>query len=109
MNTSFLSPSAGQDDAAANRPAGEAGVSASLAGLIGQACCCPAQAMVRVVMPPTATRPHETELLLCGHHYRVSRRALAAMHAAVYELPWTPRDTAEWIHDDRDRSLAPVS
>lgn len=109
MNTSLPSPSAGQDDFAASRPTGEASVSADVAGTTGQACCCPAQAMVRVVMPPTPTRPHETELLLCGHHYRVSRRALVAAHAAVYELPWTPRDTAEWIHDDPDRSLAPVS
>jgi hypothetical protein len=109
MNTSFLYPPAGKDDPAANGPTGGASVSADVADMAGHACCCPAQAMVRVVMPPTATRPHETELLLCGHHYRVSRRALAAVHAAVYELPWTPRDTAEWIHDDSDRSLAPVS
>ena len=25
-------------------------------------------------MPPTPARPHETELLLCGHHYRVPVR-----------------------------------
>jgi predicted transcriptional regulator of viral defense system len=60
-------------------------------------------------MPPTAARAHETELLLCGHHYRISRRALTAAHATSYELPWTPSDTAEWIHDDPDHSLAPVS
>ena len=35
----------------------------------------------------------ETELLLCGHHYRVSRAALAAAHAAVSQLP---------EHDDPD-------
>jgi hypothetical protein len=43
--------------------------------------------VVRVVMPPTAARRHETDLLLCGHHYRVSRAALAAAHATVSELP----------------------
>jgi hypothetical protein len=37
-------------------------------------------------MPATATRPHRTELLLCGHHYRVSGRALAAANATVTEL-----------------------
>ena len=42
---------------------------------------------MRVVMPPTATRPHRTELLLCGHHYRVSRQALTAANATVTELP----------------------
>lgn len=51
------------------------------------ACCCPARPAVRVVMPPSATRHHTTELLLCGHHYRVSREALAAAHATVTELP----------------------
>ncbi len=53
----------------------------------GAACCCPARPVVQVIMPPTATRPHRTELLLCGHHYRVSRQALAAAHATVTELP----------------------
>ena len=110
MNTSFLYPSAGNDDEAARRPAGDAAsVSDDQADMAGHACCCPAPAMVRVVMPPTAARPHETDLLLCGHHYRVSRRTLAAAHATVLELPWTPRDTAAWIHDDYDRSLTPVS
>ena len=48
-------------------------------------------------MPPTASRPHEADLLLCGHHYRVSRRALEAARAAVRELPGTPDDVAAWI------------
>jgi hypothetical protein len=61
-----------------------------------QACCCVARAVVRVVMPPTATRMHATELLLCGHHYRVSRAALAAAHAAVSELPERD-DPAAWF------------
>ncbi len=52
----------------------------------GPACCCPANPVVRVVMPATAARPHPTELLLCGHHYRVSRQALAAAGATVSEL-----------------------
>ncbi len=37
-------------------------------------------------MPATAVRPHRTELLLCGHHYRVSRPALASANATVTEL-----------------------
>ena len=48
-------------------------------------------------MPPTAARPHETDLLLCGHHYRVSRPVLEAAHAAVREFPGTPSDVAAWI------------
>ena len=51
-----------------------------------QACCCPARATVRVIMPPTPNRPNETDLLLCGHHFRVSWRALAAQHARVSKL-----------------------
>lgn len=57
-----------------------------------RACCCPAYPVVRVVMPPTPQRPHRTDLLLCGHHYRVSRKALAAAGAAVYKLPGTAWD-----------------
>lgn len=41
-------------------------------------------------MPPSADRPHQTDLLLCGHHYRASKRALAAAGAVVAEIgePW---------------------
>ncbi len=110
METSSLYPPAGKDDAAAPpSPGNVASMPAKLAELADRACCCPAQAMVRVILAPTAARPHETELLLCGHHYRVARQALTAAHAVVSELPWTPRDTAAWILDDPDRSLAPAS
>jgi hypothetical protein len=63
--------------------------------ILGPACCCPANPVVRVTMPATAARPHRTELLLCGHHYRVSRQALAAANATVTELSGpegSPRD-----------------
>ena len=52
-----------------------------------RACCCPAQPVVRVIMPPTPQRPHSVDLLLCGHHYRVSRPALAAARARIENLP----------------------
>jgi hypothetical protein len=64
---------------------------------VGSACCCPARPAVRVIMPPCPARPHMTELLLCGHHYRVSRAALAAAKAVVRELPGTPEDVAAWV------------
>lgn len=54
----------------------------------GRACCCPAKAVVQVIMPPTATRHREVDLLLCGHHHHVSRKALAAADA---EVSWLPR------------------
>ena len=65
-----------------------------------EACCCVARAVVRVVMPPTAARPQETELRLCGHHYRVSHVALAAAHATVSELPGSADDPDTWFHGD---------
>jgi hypothetical protein len=55
-------------------------------------------------MPPTATRPHQTDLLLCGHHYRVSGRALEVAQAVVRELPGISREIAAWI--DRTRLAA---
>lgn len=60
-------------------------------------CCCAAKAAVRVIMPPTQVRPHETDLLLCGHHFRASRGVLAAAHAVVQPLPGTSDDVAAWI------------
>lgn len=51
-----------------------------------EACCCPARPMFKVVMAPTATRPHQVDLWLCGHHYRVSRAALESAGAQVYPL-----------------------
>ena|SRR5215831_1826486 len=80
------------------------------AGLTDQACCCVARAVVRVVMPPTADRPHETELLLCGHHYRASRGALTAAHATVHELAGNFPDASAWFDDDRSQhAQAPVA
>jgi hypothetical protein len=49
-----------------------------------RACCCPARPVVLVVMPPGRSRPEPVDLLLCGHHYRVSQGALQAAGAAVY-------------------------
>jgi hypothetical protein len=37
-------------------------------------------------------------LLLCGHHYRASRVALAAAHATVSELPGNADDPDIWFH-----------
>ena len=50
-----------------------------------RACCCPARPVVTVVMPPTVSCPHPVDLLLCGHHFRVSQAALRAAGAAVYD------------------------
>jgi len=88
-------PPAGSSGSAVSPPLDDAIPASAWSARLGdRACCCPARAMVRVVMPPTAARPHATELLMCGHHYRVSRQALAAAGARVRELPGTPAGTA---------------
>lgn len=56
----------------------------------GRACCCSAKPLVIAVMPPTANRPHPTELLLCGHHYRASRDALDRAGARVLDVAGSP-------------------
>lgn len=50
-----------------------------------RACCCPARPVVRVRIPPSDARPHSVALLLCGHHYRMSCAALAAVGAVIID------------------------
>jgi hypothetical protein len=50
-----------------------------------RACCCLAKPVVVVVVPPAAGRDHPTDLLLCGHHYRAARAALAAVGATAFD------------------------
>ena len=95
MNARFLPPSVRKDAHQARRPLDDA-IPARQAPA-GLACCCPARATVRVTMPPTQARPRETDLLLCGHHYRASRVALAVARAVVRALPGTSPDVAAWI------------
>ena len=70
-------------DAAPTPPA--EGVPASPAEF--RACCCPGPPVVRVIMPASATRPHPVDLLLCGHHYRVSQAAIEAARGTIEVLP----------------------
>lgn len=58
------------------------------------ACCCPAKPIVRVTMPPSPSRPHSVDLLLCGHHYRVSQAKLEAAGTVAEELPGHAADVA---------------
>lgn len=51
-----------------------------------RACCCAAKPAVIAVMPANDRRPHPTELLLCAHHYRASKVALAAARATVLHM-----------------------
>ena len=52
-----------------------------------KACCCPSRPIIRVLMPPTSDRHYRIELLLCGHHFRLSQWTLAAAGAVARVLP----------------------
>jgi len=41
----------------------------------------------QLMEPPANGRQHRVELLLCGHHYRVSDQALATAGATVQDFP----------------------
>ena len=49
--------------------------------------------MVRVLMPAVTGRPYRVDLLLCGHHFRLSQWTLASAGAEARVLPG--RRTAE--------------
>jgi hypothetical protein len=51
-----------------------------------RACCCPARPVIEVLVPSADDRHAEVDLLLCAHHYRASRAALARLHATVTYL-----------------------
>jgi len=108
MNARFRHQSA-RRDGAAGKPASDGLAPGSPAILADRSCCCPARPVVRVIMPPTPARPWKTDLLLCGHHYRVSRGSLAAAHAAVRAMPGTPSETAAWIELGQHDSIVPAS
>lgn len=62
-----------------------------------RACCCAAKPAVVAVLPPSPERDHATDLLLCGHHYRATRHALAAAGATIMDetgQPVLPQDVA---------------
>lgn len=66
------------------------------ARLAEHACCCSATPAVIAVMPAAPSRPHETELLLCAHHYRVSQHALDRAGATALNVGGRPVDGDPW-------------
>lgn len=97
MNGTY--PPAGKPSEA---PAGPGAPRAGAAPGPGRACCCVANPVVRVIIPATAGRPHDTDLLLCGHHYRVSRQVLTAADAQVEELDGSAGEQAAWFNGRED-------
>jgi len=71
----------------------------------GRACCCAARPAVIALVPPGPGRAHRTELLLCMHHFRVSRQALLAAGANVVDLDRriVDPDTPAYLPADRAR------
>ena len=93
MSTSFQHPSHLGRLSQADRAAGEREARAEPAAVYRpplrysrRACCCPALPSVVAVIPPADGRRAPVELLLCGHHYRQSRQALAAIGATLLDL-----------------------
>ncbi len=95
MSANFLHPSVtGRNAETAEVPdgawparlPGAPGIDWRAARLAGRSCCCSARPVVIAVMPPSASRPHPTDLLLCRHHYRVSRNALRLAGATVVDM-----------------------
>jgi hypothetical protein len=100
MTVNFMHPSTSRRDIpppVPHDPAGPASGSFDwrAASRAGRACCCIARPAVIVLIPPTADRPHQTDLLLCGHHYRTSKQALAAANATVLDLNGVPLAASE--------------
>jgi hypothetical protein len=60
-----------------------------------RACCCAARPAIVVIMSPASGRSHPTDLLLCGHHYRASRMALAVAGTAVFTVAGDPVTSAD--------------
>ena len=65
-----------------------------------RACCCTAKPAVIVIMPPAADRRRATNLLLCWHHYRLSRKSLAAAGATVLDFAGEPIGDSSWPQAD---------
>lgn len=60
-------------------------------GWPGRACCCPAEPVVKVLLPTfRQDSAHIVDLYLCGHHYRKSFGTLVDSGATTITLLRTP-------------------
>jgi hypothetical protein len=105
MSANFLHPSfTGRDTSRAEASSGPAeprwrgpkSIDWRTAQRSERACCCPAKPVVIAIMPPKRGRKHPVDLLLCGHHYRASRKSLASAGATVLDLNGVPVTDDAW-------------
>ena len=61
-----------------------------------RSCCCPAKPVIIAVVPPSIGRVRAVDVLLCAHHYRRSRAALAAAGAALLHISGLPVSAGAW-------------
>jgi hypothetical protein len=66
-----------------------------------RSCCCAAQPAVVAVIPPGGERQAETDLLLCGHHYRASKAALSAADATILDMKGCQLEGDYWPVESR--------
>jgi len=59
------------------------------------ACCCTGRRSSHCHTPVRGWA-HQTDVLLCGHHYRATRQALAAAGASVVDMTGVPIAGYEW-------------
>jgi hypothetical protein len=67
----------------------------------GRACCCTAPPAVIALMPPGGGRQAATDLLLCGHHYRASKPALAGAGATILDMKGVLLAAGDWPGEAR--------
>ncbi len=52
-----------------------------------RACCCSARPTTVAVLPVRPSRAAPVDLLLCNHHYREAKAALAVAGAEIHQAP----------------------
>jgi hypothetical protein len=87
---SALTRRATSSGAVRNRPQAPADPEKWIKNLITaeRACCCSAKPSTVAVLPSRPGRPEPVDLLLCNHHYREAKAALAAAGAEIHQAPW---------------------
>ena len=53
-----------------------------------RACCCSAKPTTVAVLQARPGRAAPVDLLLCNHHYREAKAALAVAGAEIHRAPW---------------------